>query len=239
MHRPRSFAVAAAALVFAPPALLAPLIAQDLYDRRPEAPETNELGFVRPDATDGTMSLLDASLTAVEPPEPRVFETHDLVTIIISERTSIEREQSLETSKDYSNTAEFESLPDPLELLQLRYQNFTRLPQSVSVSGGSEHSGEGSYERDDSVTARVTGRIVEVKPNGTLLIESKTTVITDGEEQCIVLSGLCRQEDVTVANTIQSNQMANLVVEFENTGEIRKSADKGWIPKVLEAIFSF
>jgi flagellar L-ring protein precursor FlgH len=237
LRRPTARVVPAAAVLFGAAGALAH--AQDLYDRRPTPPETNDLGFVTPDATDDTMSVLDVSLTAIEPPEPRAFAEQDLVTIIISERTSIEREQSLDTSKDYSTSAEFESLPDPLELLQLRYQNYSRLPQSLSVRAGSEHQGEGSYERDDSVTARVTGRVIEVKPNGTLLVESKTTIVTDGEEQCIVLSGICRPEDVTVANTVQSNQMANLIVEFENTGDIRDSSDKGWIPKVLEAVFNF
>lgn len=213
--------------------------AQALFDRRPDAPTANELGMIVPEATDGTMSVLDASLTAIEPPEPRTFEAHDLVTIIISERTSIDSEGSVETSTDYSTQATFTAVPDPLKLLQGRYELFDRLPQELQVTAGSEHDGEGAYERDDTITARVTGRVVEVKPNGTLLIESKTSVRTDGEERVIVLSGLCRQEDVTIANTIQSNQMANLVVQFEHRGEIRKSTEKGWIPKVLEAVFSF
>jgi flagellar L-ring protein precursor FlgH len=219
--------------------LVGPAFAQSLYDRRPEAPSVNDYGMIVPESTDGTMSVLEASLTAVEPPKPREFEAHDLITIIISERTSIDSEGSVDTSTDYSANATFTAVPDPLKLLQGRYEVFDRLPQELDVAAGHEHSGEGAYERDDTITARVTGRIVEVKPNGTLLIESKTTVKTDGEERVIVLSGLCRQEDVTIANTIQSNQMANLVVQFEHRGEIRKSTEKGWIPKVLEAVFSF
>lgn len=212
---------------------------QSLLDRRPTPPEPNDNGVMVARSTDGTMSLVDASITAIEPPEPRTFEAQDLVTIIISERSAIEREQTVETEKSYSAGAEFAAIPDPLQLLELRYDNYERLPQELEAEAGFAHEGEGTYERDDSVTARVTGRVVEVKPNGTMLIESKTTVRTDGEEQVIVLSGLCRQEDVTIANTIQSNQMANLVVKFEHSGDIKESAKKGWIPRVLETVFNF
>jgi flagellar L-ring protein precursor FlgH len=212
---------------------------QSLVDRRPTAPEANENGVVVARSTDGTMGLLEASVTAIEPPEPRTFEEQDLVTIIISERSEIEREQTLETEKSYSAGGEFAALPDPLRLLELRYDNFERLPQEFDATAEFSHDGEGTYERDDSVTARVTGRVVEVKPNGTLLIESKTSVLTDGEEQVIVLSGLCRQEDITIANTVQSNQMANLVVKFDHSGDIKRSADKGWIPRVIETLFNF
>lgn len=213
--------------------------AQSLLDRRPEAPEANSNGVVVARATDGAMSLLEASVTAIEPPEPRTFQEQDLVTIIISERSAIAREQTLETEKSYEVDGEFTAIPDPLQLLELRYQNFRRLPQEFGAEADFSHEGEGTYERDDSVTSRVTGRVIEVKPNGTLLIESKTSVITDGEEQVIVLSGLCRQEDITIANTVQSNQMANLVVKFEHSGDVRESAKKGWIPRVIETVFNF
>ncbi len=212
---------------------------QSLLDRRPAAPTEERNGVVVPTATDGTMSLSEASVTAIEPPEPRTFEEQDLVTIIISESSQIEREQTLETDRSYGASAGFEALPDPLKLLQLRYEDFDRLPVEVAAQAGFQHDGEGTYERDDSVTARVTGRIVEVKPNGTILIESKTMVQTDGEEQVIVLSGLARQEDVTISNTIQSNQMANLVVRFEHSGDIKNSSRKGWVPRVIETLFNF
>ncbi len=185
------------------------------------------------------VSLEQVSLIRVEPPEPRTFQVQDLVTIIVSERTKASREQTLETDKDFKLTGSATALPDILKLLALRYENYDNLPINADATGQHEFNGEGEYERTDSVTTRVTGRVIEVKPNGTLLIESRTSVRTDTEEQLIVISGLCRPDDVTVTNTVQSNQMFDLTVDIQNSGEIDKAANKGLITRVMETLFNF
>jgi flagellar L-ring protein precursor FlgH len=236
MSDPKTTAATAAVCVFA----LSPLAgAQSLLDRPSTAPERDENGVVTPIASDGRPSLRDVSLIAYDPPEPRSFIENDLVTIIISERSSIAREQTVETEKNFGVDGTITALPDLLKLLELRYENYDRLPQTVDASIGTEFDGEGTYERDDTITARVTGRVVEVKPNGLLLIESKTQIITDDEEQVIVLSGLADPSDITDAGTIQSNQMADLIAKFEHEGETRRSTKKGLIPRVIETLFAF
>ena len=72
-------------------AALAP--AQALLDRRPAAPVMDPEQPTIPMATDGTLNITDVSLTAIQPPPPRTFEENDLVTIIISERARIDRDQ--------------------------------------------------------------------------------------------------------------------------------------------------
>lgn len=213
--------------------------AQDLLDRPTTPPAPDERGIVTPTSTDGTRSLGDVSLIAFEPPEPRTFVENDLVTIIISERSTIEREQTVESEKEYGISGNIAALPDLLKLLELRYENYDRLPQNINASIGTNFTGEGAYERDDNVTARVTGRVIEVKPNGTLLIESKTQIITDDEVQVIVLSGLADPADITDAGTIQSNQMAELIAKFEHEGETRRATKKGIVPRLLETLFAF
>lgn len=213
--------------------------AQSLLDRPSTPPVPDERGFVTPVSTDGTPSLGDVSMIAFTPPEPRQFQKNDLITIIISERSTIDREQTVETEKEFGISGEVSAFPDLLKLLELRYENYDRLPQAVEAAAGTEFTGEGSYERDDTITARVTGRVIEVKPNGLLLIESKTQIITDDEEQVIVLSGLADPDDVTDAGTIQSNQMADLIAKFEHQGETRRSTKKGLIPRMIETLFAF
>ena len=109
----------------------------------------------------------------------------------------------------------------------------------IAMEFRKRYEADASYERDDAVTARVTARVVEVKPNGTLLLEARTVIATDSEEQTIVLGGICRVEDVTVSNTVMSNQMFDLRLDIQNTGDVRKDGEKGVIPKVLDAIFNF
>ena len=55
----------------------------------------------------------------------------------------------------------------------------------------------------------------------------------------LVLAGVCRQEDVTDANTVLSSQIAKLTVSVQNAGEVRKASKKGIIPRALETVFAF
>jgi flagellar L-ring protein FlgH len=216
--------------------------AQSLYTQvQPAAPPDRE-AELQTEPTDGTPSLQSVSLYAVEPPEPRSFQTEDLITIIISERTNSESTQTLETEKRTQLSGSVTSTIDLIKLLQLRLQQgrdqTDDLPE-VGVSFDNRYEGEGEYERDDRLTARVTARVVEVKPNGNLLLEARTTVRTDDEEKVILVSGVARTEDVTAANSVLSNQMYDLRVDIQHAGRVKEAADKGIVSRVLDTLFAF
>jgi flagellar L-ring protein precursor FlgH len=192
--------------------------------------------------TDGAPGLRQISLYHVEPPQPRTYLANDLVTIIISERARTDRTHELETEKGFDIDGSVTSSIDLLKLLELRLQQGRTSDDDLPVLTASlerEYEGEGTYARDDAVTARVTARVVEVKPNGNLLLEARTVVRTDEEEQTILVSGTCRGEDITNNNTVQSNQLYDLTVDIQNVGEVKKGASKGLVTKVLDAIFNF
>lgn len=188
----------------------------------------------------GPVTVAQVSLLAVQPPEPRTFKENDLLTIIISERASLQRNQKIESDKSYDVGGKITTLPDWLKLLQLQLASGDTRPLAEwSLDNDQQFEGEGKYKRDDKLTARVTARVLEVKPNGTLLVEARTQVTSDLEDQLIVLSGICRPEDITDQNTLQSSQLFDLRLNIQNTGDVKRSSNKGLIPRVVETIFNF
>ncbi len=188
-------------------------------------------------------SVTQVTLSAVEPPEPREFLEHDLVTIIISERSRGYRKHEFDSDKTSSVGGDVEATIDLVSLLEARLQQ-GRTPEDDSlpvwaIELGKDFQGDAEYKRNDEVTARVTSQVLEVMPNGNLLLEARTVVTTDYETQTIVLTGVCRGEDVTDVNTVQSNQMFDLRVAIQNEGEVRKGAEKGVITKVLDFLFAY
>ena len=221
--------------------------AQSLYELgTPEAPGRGGGGsgggaaVVQP-TLDGRPSLLQVSLTAVEPPPPRAFEANDFITIIISERAQVTRTQELETAKEYELSGAIKKFIDLTKLLEFRLDDGRMTGNNVELDleYESEFGGDGEYTRDDRVTARITARVLEVKPNGTLLIAARSTVTTDKEEQIITLAGYCRSDDITDANTVQSNQLFDLRLDIQNSGDIKNAAKKGLVPRALETLFNF
>lgn len=186
-------------------------------------------------------SLESISLFAVTPPPPRQWAKHDLVEIIINESSTQKLEQTLDTKKKYNLNAELKRFPSLRHLLeaQLRQGDSTGLPVGVDAGAGSNFKGEGEFERKDRLTMRIAATVIEVKPNGTLLLEARRHTQTDEETKSLVLSGLCRAEDITKSNTIQSTQLANFVMKIDHEGQVKKAGEKGLIPRVLDAIFNF
>jgi len=212
-------------------------LGQNLYAPAAETPP--EFGDRETD-TPAPGSVESLSLFYVTPPEPHEIQKHDIVSILIDENSSVRSEQTLETEKESSTNATLGTILDPWELLELRLRSggLTNL-DLVDANGEREFSGEGEYERRDQFTARIAATVLEVKPNGTVVLEARKRIVKDGEEQVMVLSGRVRQEDVTVQNTILSSQIAELTLVMNNAGDVRDAANKGWITRVLDAVFSF
>ncbi|MFI4898530.1 MAG: flagellar basal body L-ring protein FlgH [Phycisphaerales bacterium JB059] len=208
--------------------------AQSLYQRQTEVP-LSTTGEPDPQA-----DLREKSMLFFEPPPPRTFAKHDIITIIVDESSRQESSQSLDTKKEYDTQATLRGMLDPLELLELRLAagNISNL-DLIDYQADREFKGEGDYERTDRFSARISARVLEVKPNGTLVLEARTYIKTDDEEATLVLAGVARPEDVTTQNTVRSSQMANLTVIRENSGEVANAAEKGLITRVLDTLFAF
>lgn len=181
-----------------------------------------------------------ASMLYVTPPEPREFMKHDLVTIIVDETSKQTSSQTLDTKKKSSANIGIDSLVDPWELLELRLREGALSNQTLlDASLDSKFKGEGDYERSDKFNARITAQIIEVKPNGTLVLQATKVITKDDEVQTLILAGVVRQEDITNGNTILSSQMANLSMTLENKGDVRNAAKKGLLTRVMDAVFNF
>lgn len=182
----------------------------------------------------------NASMLYVRPPEPRTYMAHDLITIIIDETSKQAASQTLDTAKDVQSSVGINALIDPWQLLELRLRQGDLSNQTLlDLTTKNQFKGEGDYERSDKFSARITAEVLEVKPNGTLVLQATKVIEKDNETQTLVLSGVARQEDVTNRNTIMSSQMANLSLTVKNEGDVRDAADKGLLTRVLEAVFNF
>ncbi|MBM4108572.1 MAG: flagellar basal body L-ring protein FlgH [Phycisphaerae bacterium] len=211
-----------------------PSVGQSLF-LRDDRPPLNTAG--RPDTT---ASLDGLSLLFVEPPKPKVFKLHDQVTIIINETSRSQSKQKLDTKKDYRLDAALKEFPDLAALLDGVLESGASSPiVGVDVSGKNAFKGEGTYERSDRLSDRITATIIDVKPNGVLVLEARRAIRKDKEVQTVVIAGNARTDDVTDANTILSSQLADLAISVQNDGRVKDSSEKGLIPRVLDAIFAF
>jgi len=183
--------------------------------------------------------MQQASYLAVAVPEPREFNVHDLVTIIVREAASSTAESVLETEKSVNVNGEVSAFPifDPAKLIG-EGRNQPGNP-NVDVTFSREFEGEGDYERNDETVFRITARVIDVKPNGTLALEARKQIANDEEQMTITLTGYCRAEDVGGDNTVLSTQMFDLRIDKQHKGEVRKANEKGIFTKAIDFLLNF
>jgi flagellar L-ring protein precursor FlgH len=186
-----------------------------------------------------SMKYSSRNAAAVQAPQPRTIKQHDLVTIIVRE----ESQSSSTGTTDLKKNADLDVKAD--SYLKLNVKNFAvegvtpATTPELKVSGSRNLKGEAQVDRTDVLTARIGAEVVDVKPNGTLVLQAHKFIKTDDEEQEFTLTGTCRAEDVSPDNSVLSTTLHDLNVKKNSKGAARDTTKRGWIPRLLDFINPF
>jgi len=183
-------------------------------------------GISRNQATDKTASLVG-----------------DLLTVVVFEKSVINKSAKSETKKESADDAKIESFlfgtaagsADGSSQLLKHKGAYPAMKFSLSNS----FKGEGSVANSDDISATFTVRVIDVLPNGNLIIEGMRRTAYTGEIQDIILRGAVRKIDITGQNKVNSNQVADLSLRYINTGEITDGQRKGWFKKFWDSVSPF
>jgi flagellar L-ring protein precursor FlgH len=106
--------------------------------------------------------------------------------------------------------------------------------QLDELLSGNFQGGAGTLSSDISVSSYpLTSEVVDVLPNGNLVIAGAKTVSIGEEDLIVVLSGVGRPEDINQANTISSSHLAHARVEFVLEGTLSDVQTPGWLSKFI------
>jgi flagellar L-ring protein precursor FlgH len=168
----------------------------------------------------------------------RALRVGDIVTVVISEKSSAAGAAGTKLSKTSEYDAKIEALLGLMAQLDDKVPNF-HSEKLVSAATEYAFKGDGSTTREGSLSATVTANVREVLPNGNLFIEGTKTILVNNEEQYFYLSGVIRPVDVGGDNTVPSDLIGDAQVEFTGQGVISDVAAPGWLAQALSWIWPF
>ena len=179
-----------------------------------------------------TVKPADMSYFAVPEQKPKTLLKHDLVTIVISEQSQYSSDGTTDTKKDTSLDAKIDAIPSLSKFTSAGLLNgFT---PELKLSGNRAFKANGNVDRKDTFTTRVQAEVVDVKPNGTLVLQARKRIVTDEEDQLMILNGVCRVQDITPDNTVLSTQLFDFDVRKSHSGAVRDATKRGWVPRLLD-----
>lgn len=162
----------------------------------------------------------------------------DLVTIKIVESSSATNKASTTTDRSSSVSAgvnNFFNAEKRFPADQPFFNPFGR----VSGSIGSDFEGTGATQRSGALTAYMTATVVDILPNGNLIIEGNREVRVNHENQLITLTGMIRPRDISADNVIQSTYIADARISYSGTGVVNDRQRPGWLVRVLDKVWPF
>ncbi|MCG3127634.1 MAG: Flagellar L-ring protein [Phycisphaerae bacterium] len=220
----------------APPPIHAPTSQPALFSRAASSPHLRTA--IRGAAADQSAPLNPAvraaSLIAVELPKPEVIGVHDLVTIIVREDKRSTTDSKLQADKEWKVQSAFDKWFKLDERDSLVGQDLGPNAPGIEFDFKNEYDGTGKVNRADTLITRITARVLDVRPNGNLVLEARKEIEPDEEGQIMVLTGECRARDVTAQNTVLSTQVADLVIRIEHTGAARDATRRGWLMRAFD-----
>lgn len=161
----------------------------------------------------------------------------DIVTIVVQENASTTKQNTTKTAKSTGLDAAINTFlysPGASGLLTKGGQ----MP-AINLASKNTFDGGGSINNSERITARLAVRVVEVLPNGSLVLEGRRQTKFSGETTDAVLRGVVRIEDVTAQNTVMSFNVADASIQYLSKGVVSDSQRKGWFSKVWDKVTPF
>src|ERR1700761_5468393 len=107
------------------------------------------------------------------------------------------------------------------------------------MEGSRDFKATGEYDRSDSLTTRLGGEVVDVKPNGTMVIKAERYIKIDEEEVTVTLTGVCRVADVDASNSVLSTDLQDLKLVKKTKGQVTDTNKRGLFHRLLDIINLF
>lgn len=160
----------------------------------------------------------------------------DNVTVIISQTTNVDNKEDRTMSKATSSSGAF-------DMKGSSDGGFGEQGAAASLALNSKSArkfdGEAAYSAAQAFTDRLTVTVMDVLPNGNMVVSGERRVRVAGEEKVLVLTGVIRGLDINADNTINSQYIAQAQWSFQGGGPSQKYTRQGWLGRAVNVVWPY
>jgi flagellar L-ring protein precursor FlgH len=176
-----------------------------------------------PDQAPSSGSLYTAvGLLANNNRDLRASQVDDIVTILVADKASA-------VSKGVTNSSRKSSMKYGIDAIYGPVKATSSLANLAGATGAQSLQGQGETSRENNLATTLSARVTHVLPNGNLVVEALKNVSVNSENQIVKLRGVIRPTDLSPANTIQSDRVANLELRINGQGVVGDSVKRPFI----------
>ena len=158
----------------------------------------------------------------------RAHRVGDLVTVVLTERTTTSKSADSSQARDGS-----------IALRPPSVGPFAFDPNVLNSGGSSSFNGGGDASQTSSLRGDLTVTIAEVRPNGTALVKGEKLMQFSQGEEWVQLSGIIRLADVDQDNRILSPRVADAQITYAGKGAVQRASREGWLSRFFNIVTPF
>ncbi len=185
-----------------------------------------------------TSSLAEASWMYSPAMPPRQFRMNDIVTIRVDEIAQASAEGAAENRKNSLYDA---ILKDWISLSGGFLKPAAQSDGDPRVNGqlNSLYRADASIESRESLTFNIAARVVDIRPNGNLVLEAHKTIWVNDNAFETSLVGICRAQDIGPDNVLLSRDLLDPQIRKSERGRLRDGYRRGWFQRWFEEFQPF
>jgi flagellar L-ring protein FlgH len=187
--------------------------------------------------TDGSLWVDNGGLSEMYI-DAKAHGVGDIVTIKIVENSKATNNATTKTGRTTSTSVGLTQLFG-LENKFPSGSDFFNPFSPLTSSYANKFDGSGSTARSGALSAYMSARIIQVLPNGNLVIEGNRDVRVNNDNQIITLTGEVRPRDISPENIVQSTYIANARISYSGSGVLNDQQRPGWLARILDKIWPF
>ncbi len=146
----------------------------------------------------------------------KAFRIHDVVSVVVSESLAASTDGQVKNSRASSANSGLTSLFGALKASNA-------LQNLVNANAASGLTAQGQSTTNSSLSTTFGAEVVDVLPNGMLVVQATRQLTFSEQTQLIELRGLVRPEDVSNQTQVQSTAMTDLELEVTGKGIVNDS----------------
>lgn len=172
----------------------------------------------------------------------KASKKHDRVTIVINKQSDAKIEATTDLEKESSLKS---TITEWFTLKVDKDGNLVANPRTgnqkpeADVSFEREHSAEGETERKQSLKNKISGEVLDVLPNGQLIVVARTEITVNEEKESVELTGRVDPKDMTPESTVDADYMIDLRYKILGKGDVADTIKRGWFAKLVDKFNPF
>ena len=165
--------------------------------------------------------------------DAKAARTHDVLSIVVSESLAASTDGQVKNSRSSNASSNLTSLFGALKASNA-------LQNLVGQNSASGLTAQGQSTTNSSLVTTFGAEVMDVLPNGMLVVQATRQLTFSQQTQLISLRGLVRPEDVSAQNQVQSAAMTDLELEVTGKGIVNDSTYRqNPLVRMLERLLVF